>query len=600
MKALFRPAILIPVLFWGLAGSAGGQEPTRVPLTSTPLGEPGVVLSRSSLGAPGTDRPIVYYVAYGTEVLLPKQRLVFSPDKKPQTLRIAEASCTIRYGGEKFLLSVPTGTVELRPTGLGCAPVPVPLAGGRQYLLAFPRAFSYAGTGTLFCRSGFVQTGTLGEDEIRLYDDDLDGVYTRGKDGICVGDRGKVSIFAPVSDVLPTTNAAYTIEQIARDGSAMTLSPYAGRTARLKIDLAIKDVECRVALSSEDGKCSFAMLASDRPVTVPAGTYRFLYGYLYQPTGRRAVALILPGKALPVKLAADEDLTVTLGEALRREPPASDQTLTTSFDAMLEVDLTGVEEAANVGDFAKAQTLFKEIAARYKSGPNYEATRDWMESLSQRLELETSPQGTALRDAQDKVLAAVKQGNLPGARFLLGDVRKALEQVPAALTGYRAFRIRKAQAEALARYAEGKFPGLKATYFDHRFQHKTGEEVVEKVDWDESPHGGRGQFFCCRYEGFLAIPEEGDYELFLASDEGARMWLDGEMVIDHWKSHVLAEKSVKRRLSAGVHPLKIEMFQGLGGAALHFRWTPPGGRKSVVPVWALECLREEPPPPAPK
>jgi len=30
------------------------------------------------------------------------------------------------------------------------------------------------------------------------------------------------------------------------------------------------------------------------------------------------------------------------------------------------------------------------------------------------------------------------------------------------------------------------------------------------------------------------------------------------------------------------------MHQGLGPAVLRFRWTPPGGRKAVVPVWALE------------
>jgi hypothetical protein len=583
-----------------LTGHAGAQEQTRLNLTSTPLGEPNVVLSQSSFDAASGDRPIVYYVAYGAEVLLPKHRLVFSPDTKPQTLKIADASCTIRYEAEKFLLTVPGKTVELKPAGLGCASVPVPLAADRQYLLAFPRAFSFKGDATLFCRSGFVQTATLGEDEIRLYDDDLDGSYTRGKDGLCVGDRGKAGIFAPVSELLPTTKAAYRIDEIAKDGSSVTLSPYAGETARLRIELAIKDVECRVALASEDGKCSFAMLAGDRPVTIPAGTYRFLYGFLYQPAARRAVALLLPGKGLRVTLAGNEDVTVTLGETLRREPPAPDQTLTTSFDAMLEVDLTGVEEASSAGDFAKAETLFKEIAAKHKSGPNYEATRDWMESLGQRLELETSREGAALRDAEGKVLAAVKQGNLPLAKLLLGDARKALEQIPARLTNYRAFRIRKARVDALGRYAEGNLPGLKAAYYDHRFQTKTGEEVVEKVDWDESPHGGRMNFFCCRYEGFLAVPEEGEYELFLASDEGARLWLDGEMVIDHWKSHVLAEKSVKMKLTAGLHPLKIEMFQALGGAALHFRWTPPGGRKSLVPVWALECRREEPQPPAQK
>ena len=55
----------------------------------------------------------------------------------------------------------------------------------------------------------------------------------------------------------------------------------------------------------------------------------------------------------------------------------------------------------------------------------------------------------------------------------------------------------------------------------------------------------------------------------------------------------MAEKSVRLRLTAGPHSLKIEHYQGLGGAALRFRWTPPGGRKATVPAWALEHEAKE-------
>ena len=146
-----------------------------------------------------------------------------------------------------------------------------------------------------------------------------------------------------------------------------------------------------------------------------------------------------------------------------------------------------------------------------------------------------------------------------------------------------------ARAEALARYAEGSSePGLKATYFSWGFRQVTGTEVVPTVDWAGSPGGGRTQFYGCHYEGFLVAPEEGEYELSLESDEGARLHLDGKQAIEHWGAHTLAEKAVRVRLTAGSHPLKIEHYQALGGAALRFRWTPPGGRKTAVPAWALE------------
>jgi hypothetical protein len=87
------------------------------------------------------------------------------------------------------------------------------------------------------------------------------------------------------------------------------------------------------------------------------------------------------------------------------------------------------------------------------------------------------------------------------------------------------------------------------------------------------------------------VPQEGSYELALESDEGARMLIDDELVIDHFKPHTQAEKTATLKLSAGPHALRIDYFQYMGPATLQFRWTPPGGRKSIVPPWALESSR---------
>jgi alpha-D-xyloside xylohydrolase len=141
----------------------------------------------------------------------------------------------------------------------------------------------------------------------------------------------------------------------------------------------------------------------------------------------------------------------------------------------------------------------------------------------------------------------------------------------------------------LGRFADGAAkPGLRATYFSWGFREVTGREITATLDWSGSPGGGRAQFYGCHYEGFLVAPEEGEYELSLESDEGARLHLDCKLAIEHWGAHTLAEKSARVRLAAGPHPLKIEYYQVLGGAGLHFRWTPPGGRKALVPAWALE------------
>ena len=39
--------------------------------------------------------------------------------------------------------------------------------------------------------------------------------------------------------------------------------------------------------------------------------------------------------------------------------------------------------------------------------------------------------------------------------------------------------------------------------------------------------------FAARFTGFLRIATPGDYTLFLTSDDGARLWLDGQLIIDN-------------------------------------------------------------------
>jgi hypothetical protein len=60
----------------------------------------------------------------------------------------------------------------------------------------------------------------------------------------------------------------------------------------------------------------------------------------------------------------------------------------------------------------------------------------------------------------------------------------------------------------------------------------------------------------------------GDYTLTVISDDGVRVWVDGEVVLDDWDIH---ESKVDRvPLTGGRHRLKVHYFEGGGFAELHF------------------------------
>ena len=571
-----------------LAGNALADEPVKVALASSPLASAGVVLSASGFNEGAKENPIVYYMVYGSELILPRNVLVFSQKNPRETLKVGAASCPIDYRDGNFVVTAGDKNRELIPAGLGYQSLNVPVPGDPSYLVAFPRGGSHEGEGRLYYRSGSCRTGTVDGAEVRLYDDDTDGRYVKGKDGLSVGDGAGMGIFGTLRDVLPSPKAAYQVREVASDGSFVTLDRYAGATGRLKMS-PIVNVECRLAFASEDGKCSFGILVANQGLTLPAGKYRFLYGFVYRPSAKHVVGLVLPGGDLPVVVGKDEEVTLTLGDLAKQELPWGEGIVSMSFRHLLEVDMTPVEAACSAGDYAKGQKLFDEISGKYKTGLNHDVTRAWMEQLRQVLAMENSPEGVALRGAEEKVMGAIKDGKLKEAGALVGTAQEALKRIPAEFATGWPYLVHKARLASMARFAAGTAePGLRVTNTDHRLRPREGEETAETVDWVSKA----GNYFGKIYDGFLVVPKEGEYELALESASGARLTIDNNRVIDHWGDHIPEERTTKLRLTEGPHALKIEMYATVGTFCLHLRWTPPGERKALVPAWALEYRRK--------
>lgn len=75
--------------------------------------------------------------------------------------------------------------------------------------------------------------------------------------------------------------------------------------------------------------------------------------------------------------------------------------------------------------------------------------------------------------------------------------------------------------------------------------------------------------------GELEVPETGTYGFELVSDDGSRLWLDDELVIDNWGLHGSTTRSAEVELTGGRHRIRIDFFQGKGGSELIVLWQPP-------------------------
>lgn len=129
---------------------------------------------------------------------------------------------------------------------------------------------------------------------------------------------------------------------------------------------------------------------------------------------------------------------------------------------------------------------------------------------------------------------------------------------------------------------EGK-PGLKGDYFQGT--KLRGKPVVTRTDREvnfefngESPAPGLAkEDFSVRWTGTLTPKESGSYQLGATGDDGYRLWLDDALLVEDWSTHGPSTKTAAVDLKKGQkYAIRLEYFQGGGGAVAKLVWTPPG------------------------
>lgn len=106
--------------------------------------------------------------------------------------------------------------------------------------------------------------------------------------------------------------------------------------------------------------------------------------------------------------------------------------------------------------------------------------------------------------------------------------------------------------------------------------------------------GLRGILYSARFSGRVSVEQSGDLSLFVTSDDGVRVSLDGTRIIDDWRPRSPAESVATVPVTEGTHELVLEYFQMRGNATLVVEWQPPGGPRSPIPTSAVTPLATAP------
>lgn len=89
--------------------------------------------------------------------------------------------------------------------------------------------------------------------------------------------------------------------------------------------------------------------------------------------------------------------------------------------------------------------------------------------------------------------------------------------------------------------------------------------------------------FSVRIQGTIVPQKTNDYELVISGDDGYRLFLNDNEIIDSWKPQSETTNKYNLRMEAGkAYKIRIEYFESIGGAVLKFGWNFPGSYEKAV------------------
>jgi hypothetical protein len=135
--------------------------------------------------------------------------------------------------------------------------------------------------------------------------------------------------------------------------------------------------------------------------------------------------------------------------------------------------------------------------------------------------------------------------------------------------------------------------GLRGDYYDDLGFTGT---LVQRTDATVAFDWGGGQpdpgigadTFSVRWTGKVQPLYSGTYAFYTVSDDGVRLWVNNQLIIDNWTDHGPTENAGFISLDAGrLYDVKMEFYENGGGATAKLLWAPPNGIKEIIPTTQL-------------
>lgn len=131
--------------------------------------------------------------------------------------------------------------------------------------------------------------------------------------------------------------------------------------------------------------------------------------------------------------------------------------------------------------------------------------------------------------------------------------------------------------------------GLKGEYYNDM---ALTDLKMTRTDANINFHWGEGStvasiqpdHFSVRWTGTIKPRFTETYTYDMASDDGVRLWINGQLIINKWVTQASVLSSLPIKMTAGQsYNIQVEYFENGGGATAELQWSSPSQKKEVVP-----------------
>lgn len=132
-------------------------------------------------------------------------------------------------------------------------------------------------------------------------------------------------------------------------------------------------------------------------------------------------------------------------------------------------------------------------------------------------------------------------------------------------------------------------PGMAYRYYEGNFEtlpdFKTLQPLKAGTVQDlnvELLAGSRTDHYAIVYEGYVDIPADDLYYFYTRSDDGSKLYIHDQLVVDNDGSHEERARGGDIALKKGLHPFRIEYFEGFEGQSLFVGYSGGDGKRKPL------------------